>query len=281
MNLLKKMKPIAFLTFVAATLILFAFRPSSSTIDFSAHKSENDVFQSGEELVYKIYYNWQMIWIPAGEVVFNISESKDHYEMVAKGKTYKSYDKIFKVNDYYYSKIDKKTLLPRNFVRIIEEGSYKIYDSIAFDQLKYRAMSFHGSDKNSTKPTSHQLDGSVHDLISNIYSLRNQSVNTLYKGDIIPIRIFFDKEKYPLNIRYEGKEQKTIKDFGTFNTLRLHPELVAGNVFKKGDQMSVWVSDDQNRIPLLIESPLAVGSVKAVLKSTKGLKYNMTAKLND
>jgi hypothetical protein len=43
--------------------------------------------------------------------------------------------------------------------------------------------------------------------------------------------------------------------------------------------MTVWVGDDENRIPVMIESPVSVGSVKVVLKSYKGLKYDFTAKV--
>ncbi|MCY7327202.1 MAG: DUF3108 domain-containing protein, partial [Saprospiraceae bacterium] len=63
-----------------------------------------------------------------------------------------------------------------------------------------------------------------------------------------------------------------------YNTLKFQPDVIAGNVFKEGEGMSVWVSDDQNRIPLLIESPVSVGSVKMVLKEYWGLKYDFTAK---
>ena len=65
----------------------------------------------------------------------------------------------------------------------------------------------------------------------------------------------------------------------TFKTIKFTPEVIAGQVFDEDTEMNVWVTDDQNRIPLLIESPVAVGSVKAVLKNYKGLRYDMTAKV--
>ena len=65
---------------------------------------------------------------------------------------------------------------------------------------------------------------------------------------------------------------------GRYRTHKFSPELIAGDVFKKGDEMTVYVSQDENKIPLLIESPVSVGSIKVVLKSYKGLKYDFTAK---
>ncbi len=72
-----------------------------------------------------------------------------------------------------------------------------------------------------------------------------------------------------------GKEAKKIKGLGSFDVLNISPDLIEGHVFEDGDKMNIWVSNDSNRIPLLIESPLAVGSVKAVLKSHQGLKYEL------
>ena len=93
--------------------------------------------------------------------------------------------------------------------------------------------------------------------------------------------MFFDKEVFPINVRYDGKEKKDIKELGKFNTIRIIPDLVEGNVFKKGDYMKLWVSDDKNKIPLLIESPVSIGSIKAVLKSHSGLRYTLDSKIKE
>ena len=90
-----------------------------------------------------------------------------------------------------------------------------------------------------------------------------------------------DQEIYPLALKYLGPEEnKKVKGVGRFNTQKFSPQLIAGDVFKEGDEMKIYVSDDENKIPVLIESPVSVGSVKAVLKSYKGLKYPMTAQVD-
>lgn len=42
-----------------------------------------------------------------------------------------------------------------------------------------------------------------------------------------------------------------------------------GQVFNENTELKVYVGDDENKLPLMIESPLSVGSVKAVLISEK------------
>ena len=255
---------------------LYSFRPAESA---DICKTSNYTFKDGEFLTYTIYYNWNVVWIPAGEVTFNLRENGEFYEIIAYGKTFSSYNSFYRVNDYYYSRFEKETLLPRNFVRKLEEGKYRLYDSIAFDQKNKKAFSWHGKDKASARISVHNLGGCMHDLLSNIYMLRNIPDKALTKDANIPIKVFFDKESYPLNILVGDRNVKEIKDLGTFNTRLLHPQLVEGYIFKKGDVMNIWVSDDKNRIPLMVESPIIVGTIKAVLKSSSGLRHPLNSKI--
>ena len=241
---------------------------------------DNTSFAPGERLVYKAYYNWKFVWIPAGEAVFDVVENKNDYEVKVVGKTYDSYDYFFKVRDYFYSRIDKKTLYPKNFVRIIEEGDYRKFDSIAFDQVRQKAYSFNGKTRATAKMQEVNYGSCMHDLLSVLYYLRNIDVDQYKKGSYIPTQVLFDNETFPIKVRYDGKDaKKEIKELGTYHTIKVIPDLVVGNVFKDGDKMKIWVSDDANKLPLLIESPLKIGSAKAVLKSYKGLRHKLSSKI--
>lgn len=111
--------------------------------------------------------------------------------------------------------------------------------------------------------------------------MRNINISKHKPGDLIPTRILFDETIYPIKVRYEGKYNDfEIKDLGITNTIKVIPDLVTGNVFKDGNRMHVWVSNDGNKLPLLIESPLSVGSAKAVLKSYSGLRHPFVLKRN-
>ena len=110
--------------FKILVITLIPFIPVNDPVEEDRCVAINDTFIDGETLVYKLYYNWKLVWIPAGEVKFSVKEDKETYEYMAYGKTYSSYDNFFKVRDYYYSKVDKETLYPINFVRNIEEGKY-------------------------------------------------------------------------------------------------------------------------------------------------------------
>ncbi len=234
----------------------------------------NDVFEHGERIVYKVYYTLSFVWIAAGKVVFEVKDKGDHYHITASGRTLKSYDWIFKVRDYYDSFIEKSTLRPTRTVRKVHEGKYRLYDDVRYQHQDAIALSNKGKSKAEAQLEEIALNGCTHDILSSIYTMRNLDFGDIPTGTKVPFNIYIDRKIYDLKIVYEGvNEQKRIKGLGQTNTLLFKPELVVGNVFKDNDGMNIWVSNDENRIPLMIESPISVGKVRAVLREHKGLKY--------
>jgi hypothetical protein len=242
-------------------------------------QTTNVAFSAGEEITYKVYYNWNFVWLSAGEVTFRINETGGEYHFSAVGRTYPSYEWFFKVRDRFDAYVDKSTLLPRLSVRDIQEGGYRMYDRVSFDQRSRRAVSLRGKSREEAVESAYTLDGCMHDLLSTFYFMRNLDAEQLTKGQRIPVKMFFDKEIHSLSVVYLGTESATdVKGMGTYRTHKISPQLIAGEVFKQGQQMTVWVSQDQNKIPVMIESPVSVGSVKVILKEHKGLRHPFMAK---
>lgn len=242
----------------------------------------NNTFQHGEKLTYKIYYNWNFVWLAAGEVTFQAFDEGKQYHYQAKGKTYSSYEWFFTVKDEYDSWVDKNTLLPNYSERSVNEGDYHIFEKISFNQPGRKMTVWRSKKRGETETkTEHNVQDCVHDVLSSLYHLRNVDFANKKAGAEEPFRIFMDQEEFPLKMRYLGKDdKKKVHGMGRYKTMKFEPQLIAGNVFKDDAKMSVWVSDDQNRIPIMIESPVSVGSVKMVLKEYKGLKYPFEAKVD-
>jgi hypothetical protein len=95
-------------------------------------------------------------------------------------------------------------------------------------------------------------------------------------GDKIPFNLFLDNEVYNIYVRYLGKETIRTK-YGKFRTIKFKPLLLKGSIFEGGEKMTVWVSDDANHIPLRIESPISVGSVKVDAMLWRNLRYPLTS----
>lgn len=240
---------------------------------------ENTVFGHQEELVYKIYYNLDFLWIPAGEVHFTIQTNEEHYVIEAVGQTYSSYEWFYKVKDFYKSVIDKETLLPVTAERSVKEGGYRLYEYLTFDHGASQVHVTRGRSKETaTDRGTFDFDDCTSDLLSLFFRLRNVDRDAFVQAGSMPLNFFLDMEQYRIPMRFVKTERKRIRGLGRFNTIKVSPSVLGGNVFKDGSELVAWVSDDPNRIPLMIESPLSVGSAKAVLKSHKETKLPLLSK---
>lgn len=254
--------------------------PNTGTSLIEACQIENVTFQVGEDLVYTVYYNWNFVWLTAGEVRFRVEDAGNEYHLVMTDRSYKSYEWLYRVRDRYDTYIDKETLLPRLSTKTIEQGSYRLYDKTVLDQNKRKVTTWRGKTKEKAKEKIFEVENCLHDMLSIIYHARNINFDNYDEGQVFPIEIFMDNTVYPLKMRYLGKEkEKKIKGTGKFNTVLFSPEVIEGKIFKEDDQMRVWATDDQNKLPVLIESPVSVGAIKVVLKNYEGLRYDLEAKI--
>lgn len=234
---------------------------------------DNSAFQPGEEVVYKIFYNLSPFWVAAGEVSFKIEDAGTDYRFKVRGSTYKSLEWFYRGLYTFESDVDKKTLMPHQFIRTIEEKKYSRYNKFVFDQNKGFVKTWQGKTKAEAELNVHEVGLCIHDLISVLYYMRNVNFEELRVGETIPLDIFLE-EKYHLGVRVLGKnEECRIRGLGKQQTHVFSPEVVAGDIFNEGTKMTIWVSADENRIPLMIESPVRVGKIKAVLQEYKGLRH--------
>jgi hypothetical protein len=111
------------------------------------------------------------------------------------------------------------------------------------------------------------------DMVSLLYYVRNLDYSHCRVNDTIPVTILLDNELYNIYFRYLGTEKKKIKHFGEIDCMKFSAMLIQGTVFKGGEKMFLWVTNDKNRIPVYVESPIIVGSVRGTLVGLKGNRY--------
>jgi len=90
------------------------------------------------------------------------------------------------------------------------------------------------------------------------------------KGEEIKLDMFFDNKSYPFKLRFLGNETVKTK-FGKVKTQKFRPLVQAGRVFKEKESVTIWISADDNKIPIKMRASLAVGSLRADLDAYKGL----------
>lgn len=265
--------------------LLFLFIFSTCTIVSKSQllQKEFPVFKDGETITYDAVYNWGIIWLNAGIVEFKVTKTKykneDAFLFNSFGTSLKSYDWFFKVRDYFQSYANTNTLKPYFFERNTSEGGYNVLDRCVFnyaDSVVYTKIK--KTDKPYTEDTI-KLQKNAFDLLSAVYYTRNIDFEKFKINDKIPVRIMLDNEFFDLYIRYLGKEILETHDNRKFNTLKFSVLLIEGTIFKGGEDLFVWVTDDFNRIPVLVEAKILIGSVKAALVSTKNLKYPLSSEI--
>ena len=86
------------------------------------------------------------------------------------------------------------------------------------------------------------------------------------------INMFLDDENLDFQLKFLGREVVKTK-LGNIAALKFQPYVLAGRVFEKKEGLTIWVSDDKNRMPIKIKANLAVGSLDADIDAFKGLKH--------
>ncbi len=242
-------------------------------------------FEAGEKVTYQIYYNWTAVWVKAGEVFFQVNlDTLFHrpvYHFYSYGTTYKKYDWIFKVRDTYEAFSNPETLQPYRFKRQVNEGSTYIYNDYIFNPKQRKVYTFSVMGDEPVKKDTVSYTKCTFDVLSMVYYARCIDYSSYHEGDTIPISMFLDEKLYHTYIRYLGKEIIKTKDGTKYRTIKFKPLLIEGTIFKGGEGMTVWVTDDNNKIPVLIETPILVGNIKAYLIATENLKFPQEAKIID
>jgi hypothetical protein len=238
---------------------------------FKFRKMSNQAFSFKEKLTFRVHYgliNAAAVTMEVGESYVDKNDRKC-YHIKADGRTLKSFDWAYKVRDKFESYVDQEAIAPISYNKSVQEDKYTDNDLVTFKHSKKKLYGIKGV---------LDMPEYTHDIISALYYVRNIDFSSAKKGDNFPIDIYLDNKIYNLGFKYDGKE--TINtDIGKIKCLRFIPILVVDRVFKDQNDMTVWVSDDDNKIPIRVKAKIMVGSVKVDITDYSHLKNPFTAKL--
>ena len=261
-------------------LISFLILECQTSLDAQDHV-QNNTFQDGENITYDISYNWGPIWVDAGRVTFSVNKEnflgKETLHLKSTGKTFASYDLLFKVRDYYDSWIDPLTFKSFEFRRNIYEGGYTLINTLRFDHQNNRILSNTKTNNNPLRTDTLKMMHAVYDMLSAVYYTRTLDFSNLKPDERIPVWVAIDDAFYAIYIRSLGKEVAESKDGTRYRCIKFAAKMVQGTIFRGEEDVLVWVTDDENKVPVYIEAKIIVGTVKAYLKDAKGLKNPVTS----
>ncbi len=226
-------------------------------------------FYDGETLKYDAIYQWGIMEIHAGTVVFRVDSVNESGESIyyfsSIGITKAKYDWIYKIRDTFQSKVRVEDFRPLYYLRNTEEGDNSVYNEIFFqedDNLIVMHL-YNNEDAYQQKSLAYQAD--ILDLQTAVYYARMLNFEDAYMGNGYKFNVIIDGKPYLIPIRYEGKETVHLSNNRNYSCYRISTQVIEGTIFKSGQTIKIWVSDDGKQIPVKVEAPIIVGRVKAEL----------------
>lgn len=240
-------------------ILLIQALSANANEPFTPPIKPNTAFKSGEHLTYQIRYGI----IEAGIATLSLTEDVYNGKKVFHAKTIARTtglaDKLYGVKDIYESWFDQKTNLPYKQIRDISEGRYKKYNEVTFN---------HGNNTVNSKISGvHRVPAKILDLTSTFYYIRRIDFSKVKKNDVLFVNMYFSDEVSPFYFIYKGKETIRTK-FGKIKCIKICPVVETGRMFKTPDDLTVWFTDDENCLPVIVQMDVrVVGSV--LLKLTQ------------
>lgn len=264
---MKKVIPLVLIVLVAA--VGFVTKDRLRTVP-------NESFTSGEILKYKVHYGP----ITAAEAVIDVAPTlhtvngRPCYRATVTGKTNGSFDLFLRIRDTWQSYIDTAAIIPQRSFRNIEEGNYRKRETVDFNHATNTAFVEKKKRNKDKEHKNFKVPANVQDIVSGFYYLRTFNYDKMRVGEKVNIQGFFDEENFTMEVTYKGKEVVSTKA-GDIKAIKLVPKMPKNEMFDGENSITVYLSDDQNKIPVLIQAEMFVGSVKVNLYEYKNLKHKI------
>ena len=244
---------------------------------------EDLAFQAGERMEFILHYKWGTINADVGTatvaldtLVFN---GRKAFRCSASGKTTKFFDLFFKVREEFVSWFTRDGLRPLKFCRDTYEGGYEARNTYLYEwdgPEPYIAADIYTS-KMGQVSMELPLTPCTYDLPALFFFARNMDIENVEPGKRYPMTFAIDEEVFNVYFILYGRETIKVKGLGTVNTIKFAAKLLEGEVFKGEEDMLIWISDDENRLPVYFEAPLLVGAAAGRMSGYDGLKYPFTS----
>lgn len=240
---------------------------------------EDCAYTAGEHLRFTMHYDWGAINTDVGwatvdldTLTFNGTKS---FHVKVFGRTHNIYDLFFRVREDFQSWFSYDGLKPMMFTRDTQEGRYMADNLYVYDwedpepHIDADCYSTSSGQRNPQIP----LTECTFDLPALFFFARNMDFDNVTPGVRYPMTFAIDDEVYNVYFILYGRETIDVEDFGRVRTIKFAAKLLAGEVFTGEEDMMIWVTDDQNRVPVLFEAPILVGTASGRLESFSGLKH--------
>lgn len=243
-----------------------------SFLTSSVATNENEYIKSGEVLTYVASYNASGIMTDVAEIKMQTStiktKTRELLRLKCTASTYGRFDSYFRVRDLYESYVNPKTLKPSLFKRSIEEGTYKKELKYLFKRKSRIAVSTLNKKGYKNFKTNVPIDYNTLDIVSAIYSIRTLDYENFAIGKRVSKNLVIDSKIESVSVKYLGKEDIKVGKYGTKTCYKLSIGVGSSMATAKGGKY-LWISADNERLPVLIKANVPVGNIQIKLTNYK------------
>lgn len=254
-------------------------------------------FKAGEKIEVTLNYKWG-IKADIATLSFNLQQGSyagtPCFHILLNARTNNFFDSFYKVRDVYESKFEYD-MDPLYAMRSVSEGNFTAHNDYTWSADK---KALHAKVSKSTMPapvdTTFRSNETIRDIINMIYSLRAADINSMIAGKRVSMLIAMDRNITRATCSYVRKEVRQVDGMGKFNTVCLAMSLQrVGGDFPEGETklvvptgeeskstIYIWLSDDENRVPLYLSVPISVGKLEIRTTNLENLKYPLSSKVS-
>lgn len=245
--------------------ILLLFTSWSDKPDEVYRSMPNFVWGPGEKISYRAHYGF--ITAGVGDLIVHDDlyeyNGRECYKLEIVGKSTGLFEFIMHIEDYWGTYYDVESIVPHYFYRNLQEGRYRKWEATEFDHKSDTAtvITFNKQTKAIGTLEKFATPNHAQDMVGGIYYIRLLDFNKYAKGDTITVGSFFDDTSYDFKILFQGRE--TIDtDIGEIKSIILQPVMPDNTLFDGENSITVWFSDDINKVPLKARADMFIGGVE-------------------
>lgn len=239
---------------------------------------DNNAFEAGEKLTYDLYYKYGILNMKGGKATLSTESTtykgEDAYKMTLRASTGGVIGSLFSVDDTLTSYMSKK-IVPQLFIKGADEaGDYtrerQIYnyqgENTSIRAIRYRNGEFKFDEIIVT-------DRCTYDMMSILAYARTLDYSNMQKGDNTQVQFITGKRLVDMHIRYMGTSSVKVNNGNTYEAIELSLMILDKAFVDQEEAMRVWITNDENKLPLKINTNLKIGKMRSVLKDFSGNKH--------
>ena len=257
-------------SFILALTLLFGFTSFA----------QNNSVAAGEKLVFTASYNMSGLLTDLAQVTMETSEVKTStntlLRLKCKARTFAKWDHFFKINDLYESYVSPTTLKPYLYKRDINEGGYYKFMQYNYNHktgtVKSLKRKRRGDGTFWDENKNLNIGTATKDLVATLYHSRTLDIHKAGVGSTDTFSVLMDNKEYDVSITFLSKETINTK-IGRKECYKLSIAINNSDVLKGSNDNLLWLTADNNKIPVYAKFKVPVGNGELKIQSATGLKH--------